>query len=409
MSYTRPNNRGVLVGRLKGVAEGRGDPRARAGCWMPRTPSRCGRGAVGSRSASGRCGIAADPLRQAPAGEEVGVALDGARLGRRQGVPGRERLASGSSPTHVRPGRACAEGACGHAREASSSASPGHRVTAVGGDATGSAEGPEVEPARTKALTAEEIMEHVGRMGSTPFVARAWDVELQPGAGMGFSVLHRTRREALEALEERAARALGRPASARAPDRVPRAPSSAARSGWVWPADRRTRHGPRTGGGLSCGRRGCGPPRRRVRAEMPRSAPHERVALEMPRIAHRRAVRLERWRSLRRVHASSTPTLGLLAACVERGAQVEAHWGLNVTNAVERRALSRMGARRVWLSPELRLDQMAELIGGASVASGVAVYGRQELMVTQHCVLGVGGCSHGCALMRGVADGRPAR
>lgn len=63
------------------------------------------------------------------------------------------------------------------------------------------AEGPIVEPARTKAVTREDVIEHVGRLGGTPFACTSWDVELSEGAGIGFSALHRVRKEALEAFE----------------------------------------------------------------------------------------------------------------------------------------------------------------------------------------------------------------
>lgn len=63
------------------------------------------------------------------------------------------------------------------------------------------AEGPVVEPARTKAVTREDVIEHVGRLGGTPFACASWDVELSEGAGIGFSALHRVRKEALEAFE----------------------------------------------------------------------------------------------------------------------------------------------------------------------------------------------------------------
>ena len=33
-------------------------------------------------------------------------------------------------------------------------------------------------------------MEHVGRLGGTPYVADAWELELDPAAGLGFSALH---------------------------------------------------------------------------------------------------------------------------------------------------------------------------------------------------------------------------
>ncbi|MDP2234381.1 MAG: U32 family peptidase, partial [Actinomycetota bacterium] len=73
------------------------------------------------------------------------------------------------------------------------------RIEAAGRAA--SATGPVVEPARTKALTAAEVMEHVGRLGSTALRPEGYDIELDPEAGAGFSVLHRVRRDAVDAFE----------------------------------------------------------------------------------------------------------------------------------------------------------------------------------------------------------------
>ena len=64
------------------------------------------------------------------------------------------------------------------------------------------AEGPVVEAARTKAVTREDVIEHVGRLGGTPFTCTSWDVALSDGAGIGFSALHKVRKEALAAFED---------------------------------------------------------------------------------------------------------------------------------------------------------------------------------------------------------------
>ena len=62
--------------------------------------------------------------------------------------------------------------------------------------------GPIVEEARTKSVTREDVIDHVGRLGATPFACEAWTVELDEGVGIGFSALHKTRTAALEAFEE---------------------------------------------------------------------------------------------------------------------------------------------------------------------------------------------------------------
>lgn len=64
-------------------------------------------------------------------------------------------------------------------------------------------QGKEVEAARTKAITVAEIEEHVGRFGSTPYKARSWNIDLDEGVGIGFSALHKLRAQACEELTAR--------------------------------------------------------------------------------------------------------------------------------------------------------------------------------------------------------------
>jgi putative protease len=57
-----------------------------------------------------------------------------------------------------------------------------------------------------------------------------------------------------------------------------------------------------------------------------------------------------------------------------------------------------MGACVVWLSPELSGRQIGDVCASVSVPVGVAVWGRQEIMVTEHCVLmAEGDCDRRCA------------
>ena len=62
---------------------------------------------------------------------------------------------------------------------------------AADGSAEVTVEGPEVEAARTKAITEEEVREHIDRMGTTPFFLASLEVNLDEGVGMGFSMLHK--------------------------------------------------------------------------------------------------------------------------------------------------------------------------------------------------------------------------
>jgi putative protease len=390
MSYTRPNNRGVLVGRVAQTSAGRATIALERALEAGDTVEFWTRGGRFTQRVS-ELQHHDGSLRSAPAGEQVTVPV-GEAVARGDRV---FRVVSASLQTAARRT---------YEKDEQSPRIPVDlhvglvvgkpvEVTATTDDAHGSAKGPTVEPARTKNLTAEEVMEHVGRVGSTPFSARSWDVELQPGVGMSFSVLHRTRREALEDLEKaildpwsgRTQRRASLDAQTGArPNDVPRSrPHIAVRvmdPGLVADllvAGADTVHLPVSFAG-DC--RDIADPR--LTLEMPRIAPGPEFEAAVGLVSEGDRV--------------SAPTLGLLEACATRGAEVDAHWGLNIANPRSAEVLAAMGAGRVWLSPELRLEQVADTTAGVDAPCGVAVYGRQELMVTQHCVLGVGGCDGRC-------------
>jgi putative protease len=116
----------------------------------------------------------------------------------------------------------------------------------------------------------------------------------------------------------------------------------------------------------------------------------------LPRISHDREERrfLAAAAGAPRILAG---TLGALAAAREAGSEVEAHWSLNAVNAHAVAELSDIGASFVWLSPELSGRQIADVVASSVVPVGVAVSGRQEVMVTEHCVLmAEGECKQNC-------------
>ncbi len=258
------------------------------------------------------------------------------------------------------------------------------RVEVRHADAVGSAEGPLVEVARTKQVTAEEVTEHVGRLGGTLFEARSWDVELQPGVGIGFSVLHRIRREALEALEARMLKhwadrdqhhpKVPTPAHRRRSS-VPVAPELVVATSDIVTAR----------SCLAAGARRVIMPHWALQqldvADIPRD-----VVPELPRIAHDREVPdlIDVVRPGERIVVGN---LGLVRAAREREAIVETHWSLNALNAWSVAALEEMGSNLVWLSPELSGRQITRIAAETRADVGISVYGRQEVMVTEHCIL----------------------
>ncbi len=389
MSYRRPNNRGVLVGRIAATQGATAtlsldtalDAEDTIEVWTSR-----GRFAqpVGEMVFSGAA------HRSAPGGETVTVTLI-------------EPASVGDRVFRVR--NAALSAAAGRTFSDAASSAPvtldvavrmviGEPLSVEVRDASGrcgSALGPVVEPARTRPVSADDIAEHVGRFGGTAFVTGAWDIVLSPGAGIGFSVLHRVRREAIEdyegvVLEQWAAR---RPTTPRVPKISGARRPSAARVPAVVAvvADLESAAACLEAGADSV----------QVPAWALGDAPvPDGVTPYLPRIAH--DAELETHLALAypgtRVVAG---TIGHVARAARQGASVEAHWSLNALNAYAVAELADMGASFVWLSPELSVRQIAEVASSSAVPLGVAVAGRQEVMVTEHCILmSRGECSRAC-------------
>lgn len=259
------------------------------------------------------------------------------------------------------------------------------------GDHRGAALGPALEPARTKPLTVQDITEHVGRLGGTPFRVEAWDVELGPGVGAGFSLLHRVRRDAAEALERSILAGYER----RAPV-LPRYEfASSVRRSWkempdlvVWTT--------RLAVAKACLAAGAHQAIVPAWSLEPDAAVPPGVAVELGRVAKDCDVK--------HLLGQAVPgrslvvgNLGLVRSAVEAGADVWTHWGLNVANAETATALSEAGASGVWLSPEVSGRDGASIAADTGLPLGIAILGRQEVMVTEHCVLtSSGSCSQRC-------------
>lgn len=254
---------------------------------------------------------------------------------------------------------------------------------------SGLSSGSIVESARTRAVTAEEVAEHVGRLGGTPYRPRAWDIALSPHAGFGFSELHRLRREALARYEEAVlSEWLDRKPVRPTPPRLDRAQipervevvanasdldvaSACLEAGadraivpaWALPA----------GTAVPAG----------IVPAVPRVChDQESAGLYAAPVAAGRGV---------------AGTLGSLSALADAGLELEADWSLNALNAHTVATLAGLGAGLVWLSPELSAGQIREVASSARVPVGVGVAGRQELMVTEHCVLmAEGPCGQNC-------------
>ena len=199
MSYRRPNNRGVLVGRVVS-AEGR-----RATIALERSLSaedriefwtRAGRFAQrvgmleieGHDLARGQAGARATVMAEKAArtGDRVFRVADADLLAAaRRSWTDRDALAAPVALTvRMTIGRPL-------------------RVEASADGRVGVAEGDPVQAARTRPVSAEDVFEHTaGRLGGSGYVAGDFEMELDAAAGVGFSALHALRRQALERLDE---------------------------------------------------------------------------------------------------------------------------------------------------------------------------------------------------------------
>ncbi len=85
----------------------------------------------------------------------------------------------------------------------------------------------------------------------------------------------------------------------------------------------------------------------------------------------------------------------------ELGAPFEIGSHVPLTNRLSTTWAHEHGARRIWLSPELTLRQIADVVASSPVPCGLTICGAQELMVTEHCLLmSKGSCDGNCGACR---------
>lgn len=386
MSYGRPNNRGVLVGRIGAVEQGRAtialdtalDAEDTIEVWTGR----------------GRFAQPAGPLSYdgsqhaaAPGGRTVTISVkEPVSAGDRVFRVRNAALSAAAARTFENPMEAAPLELSFHVSLIEGRPLSVRVIDPIGREALAS--GPLVERARTKPVTAEEVIEHVGRLGNTPYHAGSWSVDLSPGVGVGFSSLHRVRRDALAAYEAHVLAEWERPAarpvrtpSAGTPAQRPRTPKLVASVADLDIA----------AACMAAGADECHVPSWAVPSG---SAVPDGVVISLPRICHDAEADRCGAHASPRVLAG---TLGSLRDSARAGARVEADWSLNAVNALAVAELAELGASLVWLSPELSAMQLAEVVSAAPVAVGTAVAGRQELMVTEHCILmAEGPCGERC-------------
>lgn len=264
----------------------------------------------------------------------------------------------------------------------------------------GRAEGFIVEAAKTRAVLAEDLIEHVGRMGSSPFEAASFEIELDEGCGMGFSAVHKVRAAACDALE----RAILAPYAERlnhvTVQSDPACPADMNDLGEVCALV--------TSLDAAAAARKAGATRVYMTVDdlltaglSPASCSAEDVIPVLDEVSRELDhERLDPW--LTPGAPAAVGTISELALGAEIGSVVELRSCIPVHNVPCMRELAARGARAAWLSPELTLAEIERIAPQrAEMTLGLMVLGAPRVMTSEHCILQVAGaCIHDCANCR---------
>lgn len=277
---------------------------------------------------------------------------------------------------------------------------------------SGVAEGAPVEVARTRAVSFDDVAAHIDRLGNTPYQLVNLTIDMDDGVGIGFSALHGVRATALDVLTEAlTAEGHGRTL----PRTTPREPLPAARPtgcrvavtvtnpACARAAKRAGAHliyvpalNYRRGEAVIAGQKNAAA----EQAGYPKGcipimpvADHEAVGG-----AREAVVDADVWKYAAEGKPLLAESLGAMERASEEGALLDVGPHVPITNQLSLAVASEFDAQRVWLSPELTLRQIEEVAKDAPVELGVLLIGAQELMVTEHCMLmSQGPCDENCA------------
>ena len=260
-------------------------------------------------------------------------------------------------------------------------------------------------PARAHALDRDRLAAQLGRLGETPFaLGTIDDAALAPGLFLPMSELNAVRQRAVEELmlrrdwaaQARAAereRRIGAAVRDVTPAAADAAPADALALRLSVEVHRVEDARLAAGAGahevvFDPFLRHPVPPLARVRALAEElAASGVGLRLRTPTIVRPEERRdVDRWLAL--PVAVLSGHLGLVAELGAAGRDVEADYAVNCFNAHTAAELFRLGARRITLSVELTVDELADVARPWRGAGfDVVLYGRPEGMTIEHCVL----------------------
>ena len=271
-----------------------------------------------------------------------------------------------------------------------------------------SVEGAPVEAARTKAVTPGEVKEHIDRMGSTPFEIAHFQINVDEGVGIGFSALHKIRSQVADQLQETMlARYHGRSLD-RVPDRVfePRIRKGSCKVGVLATNPACARAAKKAGADFIYVpvlhyRRGEALIAGQLSGTAEQAGYPKQCIPVLPTVSHlfdeENRGGFDIWKRVKEDKPVLVENLGQLDRAAQMGALPEVGPHIPVTNRYDLQTAFDFGAQRIWLSPELSLVQIEELGEVSPVPLGITIMGSTELMVTEHCLLmSQGPCNQDC-------------
>lgn len=211
------------------------------------------------------------------------------------------------------------------------------KITFSHGDFSAEINGDVVEEARTKAVEKDDVIAHIDRLGQTPFKLQNINVELDDNVGIGYSALHHLRSDCLDKLQDK-----------------------------ILHSDRKI-----------LGKRNP------TKYDVKKHKNKQSSLLISDDV-------FGRW--------EYCDSIGDVYLALEHGRNVEIGPHIPITNISSLNYFANLGCKKIWLSPELSLNQISDLSSKSpDVSFGIFIMGPQELMIMRHCVLmSEGDCSGKC-------------
>ncbi len=282
------------------------------------------------------------------------------------------------------------------------------------GSVSAEAAGPVIEPARSRPLDEEGIRAHVDRLGQTPFSISGFQLQLDEGAGLGFSALHHVRADALDLLAD----ALLAPYKNRLLPKIQKEPQPRRKEVGkctiaVWATNPVNARAAKRAGAdeiivpLLNYRRGTAQVAGQVSSTVESAGYPKQITLALPVVHHeacdgsREGAKGDPANPESAAIAGAShlfvESLGGLQTASETDAEISVGPHLPLCNRRALEAAAEFGASRAWLSPELTLAQIKQLGEERPLELGLTVIGNQELMTCEHCLLmSQGPCGENC-------------